>query len=365
MMKAPVRCAIVGCGAVANEYVQTLEGSALVDVVACVDVDMERARAFAIRHHIPRALELDEVLGDEDSVELLIVLTPPSTHIAMAQAAVTSGTSVYVEKPLALTGDAAAGLLTLADRHQVLVGGAPDTYLAPLAASALTAITEGRIGKPLAASAALLTAGPERWHPEPEGFYEPGLGPLADMGPYYLSQLVHLLGPIAQVSGATGTTHARRTIRSGTRAGRIFHAQAFTHVEAVLRTLTDVSITLTMSSDVQASTRPHLEVYGNEGTLVLPDPNFHQGTVKIRCRGQNEWRDLPTQAKRSGRPVGRGMGVLELAAALRTAKPRRASGHQALHVCRILDAIREAAATGASAPVTLDRPDAATWGAAS
>jgi predicted dehydrogenase len=361
MMKAPVRCAIAGCGAVANEYVQTLEGSALVDVVACVDVDMERARAFAMRHHVPRALELDEALED-DYVELLIVLTPPSTHIAVAQAAVTSGTSVYVEKPLALTGDAAAGLLTLADRHQVLVGGAPDTYLAPPAGSALTAIAEGRIGKPLAASAALLTAGPERWHPEPEGFYEPGLGPLADMGPYYLSQLVHLLGSIAQVDAATGTTNARRTIRSGTRAGRVFHTQALTHVETVLQSVTGVTTALTVSSDVQASARPHLEIYGSEGTLVLPDPNFHQGTVRIRCRDQSGWRDLPTRAERSGHPVGRGMGVFELAAALRTAEPHRATGYQALHVCRILDAIRRAAMTGASVPVTLDWPEATTRG---
>lgn len=364
MMKAPVRCAIVGCGAVANEYLQTIGGSALVDVVACVDVDLERARAFAARHHIPRALELDEVLG-EDSVELLIVLTPPSTHIAVAQAAVMSGTPVYVEKPLALTGDAAAGLLTLADRHQVLVGGAPDTYLAPPAASALTAITEGRIGKPLAASAALLTAGPERWHPEPEGFYEPGLGPLADMGPYYLSQLVHLLGSIAQVDAATGATNARRTIRAGTRAGQVFHTQTFTHVEAVLQSAVGVTIALTVSSDVQASTRPHLEIYGSEGTLVLPDPNFHQGTARIRCRDQNGWTELPTRAERSGHPVGRGMGVLELAVAIRTAEPHRATGYQALHVCRILDAIRRAAATGASTPVTLDRPAATARGAAS
>ncbi|MFA1543535.1 Gfo/Idh/MocA family protein [Actinomadura monticuli] len=363
MMKDPVRCAIVGCGAVADEYVRTLEGSALVDVVACVDVDMERARAFAARHRVPHALGLDETL-EEGYAELLIVLTPPGTHIAVAQAAVRSGTSVYVEKPLALTGDDAAGLLTLADRHQVLVGGAPDTYLAPPAASALTAIAQGRIGKPTAASAALLTAGPERWHPEPEGFYEPDLGPLADMGPYYLSQLVHLLGSIAQVDAATGTTVARRTIRSGNRAGQVFRTKAFTHVEAVLRSAAGVTIALTVSSDVQASTRPHLEIYGSEGTLVLPDPNFHQGTVRIRCRDQSGWTDLPTGAERSGHPVGRGMGVLELAAALRTAEPHRTTGCQALHVCRILDAIREAAVTGASVQVTLDRPSVSTRRAA-
>lgn len=364
MMKAPVRCGIVGCGSVSNEYVQTLKGSALVDVVACVDLDVERARAFAARHGIPRAVALDEVLG-ENSVELLIVLTPPSTHIAVAQAAITSETSVYVEKPLALTGDAAADLVALADRHQVLVGGAPDTHLAPPAASALTAITEGRIGRPLSASAALLTAGPERWHPEPEGFYEPDLGPLADMGPYYLSQLVHLLGSISHVDAAIGTTNARRTIRSGTRAGQVFHTRALTHVEAILRSVAGVTIALTVSSDIQASTRPHLEIYGTEGTLVLPDPNFHQGAVRIRCRGQNGWTDLPMQVERSGHPVGRGMGVLELAAALRAAGERRATGHRAVHVCRVLDAICKAVETGASAPVTLDRPDALTRGAAS
>lgn len=356
-MKAPVRCAIAGCGMAADEYAQTLKASASVEVIACTDADMDRAHAFAARHRIPRALELGELLR-EGTTELLIVLTPPSTHTTVAEAAVTAGTSVYVEKPLAMTGDAAADLLTLADRHQVLVGGAPDTFLAPPTASAMAAIADGRVGKPLAASAALLTSGPERWHPEPEGFYEPGLGPLADMGPYYLSQLVCLLGPIAQVNGAIDITRARRVVRSGVRAGRTFQAQACTHVEAVLQTVAGVPITLTTSSDVQASTRPHLEIYGSEGTLALPDPNFHQGTVRIRCRGQDEWTDLPSQGARPDHPVGRGMGVLELAAALRTAEPHRATGYRALHVCRVLDAIREAAATCASVSVTLDQPGA-------
>lgn len=362
-MKPPVRCAIVGCGMAADEYAQTLKASALVEVVACTDTDMARARAFASRHHIPRALELEELLG-QGIAEVVIVLTPPGTHTTVAQEAVMAGASVYVEKPLAMTGDAAASLLTLADRHKVLVGGAPDTFLATPTTSALTAIEEGRIGRPLAASAALLSAGPERWHPEPEGFYEPGLGPLADMGPYYLSQLVHLLGSIAQVKGAIGTTTAQRVIRSGAQAGRTFHAQAFTHVEAILQSVTGVAITLTLSSDVQASARPHLEITGSEGTLVLPDPNFHEGTARIRCRGEPGWTDLPSQAERSAHPVGRGMGVLELAAALRRGEPQQSTGYRALHVCRILDAIREAAATRAPVPITLDWPGASTRGVA-
>ncbi|WP_329243000.1 Gfo/Idh/MocA family oxidoreductase [Actinoallomurus sp. NBC_01490] len=352
-MKAPVQCAIVGCGMIADEYAHILRQSPAVQLLACSDLDDQRAHAFAERHDIPHAAPLDDLLSD-DRIELLVVLTPPETHRNVAAAAVTAGACTYVEKPLALTGDNAAELLALAEQHGCQVGAAPDTFLAPPTQTAAAAVEAGLIGEPLAASAALLTSGPERWHPAPEGLYAPGMGPLADMGPYYLAQLIHLLGPIQRVDGVTATTRPRRVVRSGPRKGHIFQAQALTHVDAVLRTTGGVTITFTTSSDVHASTRPHLEIYGSEGTLLLPDPNFHHGAVRLRNRSQNTWHDLPQADSRW--PVGRGMGVLDLANAMRTGRPHAATGDLALHTCRVTDAIRHAAETSAAAPVTLDAP---------
>lgn len=352
-MTAPVRCAIVGCGMIADEYAHTLGQSPVVDIVTCSDLDDQRARAFAERHGIPNSVSFDDLLRDGQA-EVLVVLTPPETHRHVAAAGVTAGVCVYVEKPLAVTGDDAADLLALVERQKVLIGAAPDTFLAPPARTAAASITAGQIGEPLAASSSLLTSGPERWHPAPENLYAPGMGPLVDMGHYYLAQLVHLLGPIDRVDGATVMTRPHRVLRSGPRAGQIFQAQAPTHVDALLRTVGGAAITITTSSDVHATTRPHLEIYGSEGTLVLSDPNFHHGTVRLRLRGKTEWNELPSLA--ADEPVGRGMGVLDLAVALRTGEPHAATGHQALHLCRVTDAIHQAAETSTMVRVTPDAP---------
>lgn len=356
-MTAPVRCAIVGCGMIADEYARTLAQSPLVEVVACSDLDEDRADAFAKRHGIPHAAPYDTLLSDVSvgRVELLVILTPPDTHHRVAEGGITAGACLYVEKPLALTGDDAADLLALAEQHHVMVGAAPDTFLAPPAQTAAAAIAAGDIGEPLAASASLLNPGPERWHPAPEALYAPGMGPLIDMGPYYLAQLVHLLAPIDRVHGVTAATRPHRVLGTGPRAGHVFRAQTYTHVDALLRTITGVPITFTASNDVHATVRPHLEIYGSEGTLLLPDPNFHHGTVRLRRRADTHWRTLPATSS-AQHPVGRGMGVLDLAAAMRTGNPYAATGHQALHLCRVTDAIRQAATTEPTVQVTLDAP---------
>jgi predicted dehydrogenase len=354
-MTPPVRCAIVGCGMIADEYANTLRQSPAVHLIACADLDHDRAEAFAERHEIPQAAPLERLLS-EDRIELVIVLTPPGSHRSVAAAAITAGASVYVEKPLALTAADAAELLALAGRHGCLVGAAPDTFLAPPAQTAAAALRSGAIGEPLAAAAALLTSGPERWHPSPENLYAPGMGPLADMGPYYLGQLVHLLGPIERVDGVTATTRRHRVLQAGPRQGHVFQAQAFTHVDALLSTVDGVSITLTTSSDVHASARPHLEIYGSEGTLLLPDPNFHHGAVRLRSRGQDTWHDLAPRTT-VHHPIGRGIGVLDLAHAMRTGTPHAVTGEQALHTGRIIDAIRRTAQTSAATLVALEKTE--------
>ncbi|WP_433496795.1 Gfo/Idh/MocA family protein [Sphaerimonospora sp. CA-214678] len=333
-----IRCAIVGCGLIADEYAHTLNASSLVDLVSCSDLDIDRARAFAARHTIPNVESFEHLDAD-----LVVVLTPPSEHVGVASAAMRSGMSVYVEKPLAVSSSEAEALLGLATRHGVLIGAAPDTLLAPPIQSAAQALAAGLIGEPVAATAALLSPGPERWHPRPESIY--GLGPLLDMGPYYLTALIHLLGPVVSVRGATTLRRPLRTKVSGD----TFTATAPTHVEALLETAAGVALTLTTSFDIQGTTRPHLEIYGTDGTLLLPDPNFHHGVVRLRRRGEATWDTIPPAPSRS--VVGRGMGVLDLAEALRTNGRGKATANLALHVLHVIETIEQAAATGTSQAV--------------
>ncbi|MCT9934939.1 Gfo/Idh/MocA family oxidoreductase [Planotetraspora sp. A-T 1434] len=329
-----IRCAIVGCGLVAEEYARTLKASSLVDLVSCSDIEAERAQAFAARHAIGEVASVDEL-----DTELVVVLTPPALHVEVASAAIRAGMSVYIEKPLALSSSDAASLLALAADHGVLVGAAPDTFLAPPVQSAAQALATGLIGEPVAATAALLSPGPERWHPHPEPIYD--LGPLLDMGPYYLTALIHLLNPITSVRGATTAIRPLRTKASGD----TFTATAPTHVDALLQTADGVSVTVTTSFDVQGTTRPHLEVYGTEGTLVLPDPNFHHGVVRLRRRGEVTWDFLAPALSRFD-VIGRGMGVLDLAGTLCGGGRGQATGDLALHVLQVIEAIGWAAATG-------------------
>ncbi|SEG93882.1 Predicted dehydrogenase [Thermomonospora echinospora] len=322
---------------VAHEYACTLARSRLIELAACTDIDSRRADSFAEHHHIPTVAPLDDLLI-EHAIDLLVILTPPDSHVQVARTAIEAGVHVHLEKPLALDVTEAERLLTFAAQQQVKVGAAPDTFLAPPTQTAAAAIGTGAIGEPLFASAALLSGGPERWHPAPQPFYAPRMGPLLDMGPYYLTQLTHLLGPITQVEGATATTRPHRTIATGPQAGHHFTAQAFTHVEALLKTASGIPVTFTASFDATATARPHLEINGTEGTLILPDPNFHHGPVQLRRSDSPDWHTLAPQTA-VPETIGRGMGVLDTAQALRTDRPTRGTGEQALHVLHVLDLI--------------------------
>jgi hypothetical protein len=268
--------------------------------------------------------------------------------------AVASGeTILYLDADMVLPPHVVSDFAARADDTLVLVGfrhnvvglpdAAPDTFLGPAVQTASQAITAGEIGEPLSADAALLSCGPENWHPAPEPFYAAGLGPLLDMGPYYLSVLTYLLGPVTHVVGSMTSIRSRRTIRTGPRAGEHFVAGAPTRIDALFRTGTGLPVTFTASFDTVATVRPHIEIYGSEATLQLPDPNFHDGQVRLRRRGQDTWSVLPTDR---GSVSGRGMGVVDLADAIAEQRPHRAAGERARHVLAITEAIHKASLAG-------------------
>ncbi|GAA4888713.1 Gfo/Idh/MocA family oxidoreductase [Pseudonocardia sp. C8] len=349
----PLRCAIIGCGQVAQEYLATLQHAADLTVVACADIDTSAAKKFAERHGIPEAGAPDEILAN--SIDVAVILTPPETHVDLARDALDAGAHVYVEKPLALTAPDSDLLLREALDKGLIVGAAPDTVLAPPTRAAHQALATGVIGTPLAADAALLAPGPESWHPAPQPFYASGAGPLGDMGPYYLAMLTYLLGPIEYVEACVTSTRSERVVRTGPYADDTFRADSPTHLVAFLRSHGQVLITLTTSFDIAATTRPHLEIYGTDGSLVLPDPNFHNGPVRYRSRGERAWQELAQEDAFVS--TGRGLGVLDLVDSIRSGASECPSGHRAHHVVEIIEAIEFARASGHPAELRLLREE--------
>lgn len=348
MSTAPVRTGIVGCGMVAVEYAQTLAAANGIKLGVCADLDGARAQSFADHHRIT-AVPVDHAL-DPAMLDLALILTPPSTHAALARQAIAAGLrAVWIEKPFTTDPEDATALLQLAQRTGTLIGVAPDTLLGPAIQTASEALKQNLVGDVLSATASLFSTGPEGWHPSPEPFYSEHVGPLGDMGPYYLTALDYLLGPL-HVRSAISRTRSDRRVGSGPHAGRLFTAQAPTYVTALLDTDTGTPITLITSFDAAGSRAPHLEIHGTDGTLVLPDPNAHDGQVLYLPYGQRTW--TPLRPAPSSGPSSRGLGVLDLADALHKAHEPQCSAPRAERIVHLIGAIIRATALSTTAPST-------------
>ena len=346
-----LRIGLVGTGAISRAYLATLPGLGSVTLTRVADIDPARAADASATAGVP-ACTPDELYAADD-VDLVLNLTVPLAHADVALAAIAAGKHVYGEKPLAATTPAARSVLDAAGRAGVLVGCAPDTVLGTGVQTARASLDAGEIGTPVAATAFMTTPGHERWHPAPEFYYQPGGGPLLDMGPYYLTALVTLLGPVRRVAGMTATPRSTRVIGSGPRAGTRFPVQVATHVTGVLEHADGALSTVLLSFDIAGEQLPRIEVYGTEGTLSVPDPNTFNGTVRI-FRG--EWEELPVRA---GYPdAARGYGIADLAQSIVDGTPHRANGELAYHVLDVMECLLRAAEAGSSVIVgsTCERP---------
>ena len=357
----PLRIGVVGAGQISGAYLSTLRRLSNVEVVAVCDLDEERARTVAAAAPGVRPLAVAELLTADD-VDLVLNLTIPAAHAEVAHAAIAAGKHVYGEKPLAVTARQAREVLAAAVRAGVRVGCAPDTVLGTGVQTARACLDAGEIGTPVAATAFMVTPGHERWHPAPEFYYQPGGGPLFDMGPYYLTALVTLLGPVRRVAGLSATPRATRTIASGPRAGAQIDVAVATHVTGILEHASGALSTLMMSFDVWGARLPYLEVYGTGGSLSVPDPNGFGGTVQVLSAGSKDW----TPAAEAGgyREAARGYGVSDLASALASGTPHRASGEIAFHVLDVMETLLRAAGARQAADVSssCDRPPAVPFG---
>ena len=357
-----LRVGVVGAGQISGQYLTYLPKLDNVAVTAIADLDADRAAEAAARVAGARATDPARLYAADD-VDLVLNLTIPAAHAEVAQAAIAAGKHVYGEKPLANSTAEARALLKAADEAGVLVGCAPDTVLGTGVQTARAVLDAGEIGTPLAASAFMVTPGHERWHPAPEFYYRPGGGPLFDMGPYYLTALITLLGPVERVVGMSSTPRSSRVIGSGPRAGTAFAVEVATHVTGVLEHEDGALSTLIMSFDVWQGALPRIEVYGMDGSLSVPDPNGFAGEVRIFRAEAKEWDPVP---ERGGyRDAARGCGVGDLARALGQGSAHRAHGRLAYHVLDVMESLLTAASSGESVHVasTCDRPAAVPAGA--
>ncbi len=338
-----VRVGVIGCGMISGIYFQNAQKLEMLEVVACADLDEDRARARAAEFDVPSAGGVAELL-DNPEVEVVLDLTIPAAHGTVGLAALRAGKSVYNEKPLAIGREDARRMLDEASERGLLVGCAPDTFLGGGLQTCRKLIDDGWIGEPVAATAFMTSHGPESFHADPDFFYQPGGGPMFDMGPYYLTALVTLLGPVRRVTGSTRISFPERTITSAPRYGQTIPVTTPTHITGVMDFVAGAVGTIVTSFDVWAANLPRIEIYGTEGSLSVPDPNTFGGPVCVRRAGATEWSEVPL-------PFGytansRGVGLADLGYALRSGRPHRVSGELAYHVLDIMHAFDEASRGG-------------------
>ncbi len=337
------RVGIIGCGNISRAYATKLRALPDLELVGCADLDADRARALAAEVGVPLALAPDELIAHPD-VDVVLNLTVPLAHATITRTALEAGRHVYSEKPLALDQVEGERLVAIARALDLRLGCAPDTFLGAGLQTCRALLDSGAIGVPLAANAFFHGSGPESWHPDPRSFYRRGAGPLFDVGVYYVTALVALLGPIGRVTGSARISRAKRLITSQPLDGTWMDVEVPTHVAGVLEHEAGPLATLVASFDVPATRYRFIEVYGTEGTLSVPDPNTFGGPVQVRRAGDADWTDVPLT--HANAEQSRGLGLADMVRAHRTGRPHRASGDLALHVLEVMERILVAAETG-------------------
>lgn len=355
-MAGPLGIGVIGCGVISDIYLRRIGDFPQLRLVAVADMRAEAAEARAAQYGCP-ALTPSALL-DRDDVDIVLNLTIPAAHADVSLAALAAGKHVYSEKPVTATTADAARVLDAAEAAGLRVGCAPDTFLGGAHQTAREAVDAGLIGRPTSGTATMMVGGHERWHPNPDFYYaRAGGGPLMDMGPYYITAMVNLLGPVARVTAFAGAARTERTIATGPRAGRTVPVETPTHIAGVMEFASGALIQIVTSFDVAAHGHAPLELYGTAGSLTIPDPNRFDGTVRLFRTG-GQWEDLPTTFGH-GDDNWRGLGLADMAGAILENRPHRASGTLARHVLTVIEALLTSATEGRAIDVAhpCPRPD--------
>ena len=353
----PVGIGIVGAGVISEIYCKNL-GTTFdnTTVIGIADMLADRAKARADQFGI-EAFTVEELMAHPD-IELVVNLTIPAAHAEIGMMALEAGKSVYNEKPLAINLDDAKAMLAVAQQKGLFVGSAPDTFLGGGLQTVRQLLDDGLIGEPVAFSAAMLGHGMEDWHPDPFFFFQPGAGPLFDVGVYYVTALVSLLGPVRDVTAHARASFPERTINNGPKKGEKIPVTTPTHIVSTVGFESGVIGTLTASFDVWETDRAAFTIYGTDGTLRVPDPNTFAGPIMHLAARGKEWTEI--EITKPYTENSRGLGASDLARAIREGGPSRVQGELGLHVLEIMHAVLNAADGGTCVKVesTLDRPAA-------
>lgn len=356
-----LRIGVVGVGVISAQYFASLPSLPNLALVAVADLDMGRAADVAAEQGV-EARTVNDLLAADD-IDAVLNLTIPAVHVEVGTRILESGKHVYAEKPLAMAPEEAAPMLALAAERGLRVGSAPDTVLGTGIQTARRLVDDGAIGQVLTADAHWSAPGHERWHPNPFFYYQPGGGPLLDMGPYYLTALVTMLGPVVRVSGVTIRSPRERSVATGPRAGEAVPVAVDTGVSGILEHAGGAVSRVSFSFDTWATRVPLFEVHGTAGTIAVPDPNRFDDPVEAWTVETEQWRTVPPNAGYAG--AGRGYGLADMAHAIATGRPHRASGALAQHVLEIMAAIPRSSAEHAviTLVTTVERPEAIPEGA--
>ncbi|MET0352720.1 Gfo/Idh/MocA family oxidoreductase [Plantibacter sp. lyk4-40-MEA-4] len=335
---------LIGAGVISDQYLGNLVTFPDLDVRFVADLDLERAKTQAEKYGVPGHGSVAELLADPE-IEIVVNLTIPKVHVEVAMQILDAGKHVWSEKPFALDRESGQALLAAAKEKGLRVATAPDTFLGAGIQSARRLVEAGGIGQPLTALTLMQSPGPESWHPNPDFLFQDGAGPLFDIGPYYITALVQLFGPIARVTALASQAFPQRTIGSGPRAGESFDVTVPTHVSALFEFESGQLAQSVFSFDSKLG-RTQFEVAGSTGTLVVPDPNTFEGDLLVYGGGEE-----PEAIPSTGPTQGRGTGVVELAQAIRAGRPERASGELAYHVLDVMVSTAESGLSRTSVDV--------------
>lgn len=340
-----MKIGLIGCGMISEIYLKNcMERFVNMEVKACADINRQAAEKRAGQFGI-RAMSVDELLADPE-IELVLNLTVPDQHVPVGMKILNAGKHVYSEKPFATSYEDASALLDLAESKKLYTGSAPDTFLGDGLQKVRSLLDAGAIGHTFAAQAFLLGRGPEYFHPNPEFLYQEGAGPLMDWGPYYITALISLFGPVRSVYGVTRKPCVEKEIKApgSLRKGQKFPVEVPTYITSILEFCDGMIVNLTVTFDLQCayweSQMPYIQIYGTEGTISVPDVNGFAGPILLR-KGGGAFEEV--EVKGNFTENCRGMGLCEMIHGIQTKEPWRTEGHMGAHVTEVMLAVMESA----------------------
>ena len=343
---------VIGCGNISGAYLKAARSFPVLDIRALADRDMAAAEARGAEFGLP-AVGVDALLADP-AIDIVLNLTIPAAHVEVGQRIIAAGKHAYSEKPFGIAYAEGAALAAEAERRGLRLGCAPDTFLGGAHQQARAVLDAGTLGQPVGGTAFFMCPGHERWHPNPDFYYKQGGGPMLDMGPYYITDLVNLLGPVARVAGMAPAPRPTRTITSEPRSGETITVEVPTHVAGTLAFQSGAVVSIIMSFDVPGHRHLPIEIYGTEASMIVPDPNWFGGEVSVLPKG-GDWQPVAVTLPWTDANY-RSLGLADMAAAIREDRPHRASGALALHVLEVMEAFGRSAESGQSVEIAT-RPE--------